>query len=193
MAVFGNEVAYGTYNGLGDPGLEGARFQLVEAGNVTNISTDLISWDEANHNCKCGIYSDKAGPLPDAFLGGSANVVVNAGGWYNFAVDIDLAAGWYWLAIFLSNAACRIGNNRGAGGVDKYNYPAYNGFPNPFGAPSDSDTALLSIHADYTPAAAGMTVPVAFHHLKSVANAHVTDFARNLNNVIPKARYGCYR
>lgn len=153
MATFGNTAAPTAYGNLGDSGVIALRFQLTEDGTVTQISA-YLEHAGAGANCKLAIYSDKAGPFPDALQVGSNDLFVTAAGLYNFAVNKSLAAGYYWLAAFLGDADSFIGTIVGAP-TPYYKVLAYGAWPDTYPADAAAaDPQVLCIYATYTPAAA---------------------------------------
>ena len=145
MAIFGNNNSYVDFTGIGNSGLLSGRFQLTEAGTVTQIHAYLQA--SGTKTMKAAIYDDSGGQ-PNIRKGYSGEVNVSASGWYDFNVSIFLTAGWYHLCVFLYDDTCKI-SYLAASGTSDYRYLAYGDFPDPYGAASDS-TVLSSIYATYT-------------------------------------------
>lgn len=91
---------------------------------------------------KVVVYSDTAGPLPDALLGSSDEKVgITAAGWneFNFSTPVVVASGAYvWIGV-ISDTMCNGAYNRNTGTI-KYNADTYADGPSAtFGAASTAN------------------------------------------------------
>ena len=160
MATFGDTTQAATYSfGYNDQSL-GTRFQLTEAGSVSKLSAYIDNLDTSHALCHMRgvIYSDKAGPAPDALVGRSDEVTVadsKAAGWVDltFATPVSLAAGYYWLGLHLDGPAAGLRFYRDdTGGSSWYRNDTYSdGTLDPIGS-VNSSTRVFSIYATYTTA-----------------------------------------
>lgn len=145
MATFG-KIDTGTANG-GSPGWGiTTKYELTEAGNVTNISFYSLITD--GNTVTVAIYDDDgAGGIPSTRLWISA-AVDHVAAWMDFAVpSLALAAGFYWLAFIEGSASWRYS----AAGT--YNLSA--GLGNPWVSAGGGAGIEVCIHADYTPSGGG--------------------------------------
>lgn len=104
---------------------------------------------------------------------------VVAGNWYCVCIEIDAGA-TIGGSNYITSAIDAVGSYAGKEVVHTSGVWYVN--TNPDECFSISGTAVV----------AGISIPVAMHHLKSCNNAHVTDFLRR-NNVIPKTVNCGYR
>jgi len=151
MATFGKINIGALEDSQGVERIRACRFQLAEAGTVTNVSVYI---NGGGRNCWAAVYGDNAG-APSDLKAESGVVVVGAYAWYDFALNCVLATGWYWLCFRISSAWWKYD-----GGVaNQEARKAAVNFPNPFGAVDGYQAREMSIHADYTPVGGGYPAP----------------------------------
>lgn len=129
-----------------------SQFQLVEAALVSDIQVYLAhgSGGSETFNIQVFISSD-AGGVPGTQLAvATASRTVSAPGWYTIPLSVTLAAGTYWIGIFMSTSV-------GSGGVNAY-YDLDGGNTYYKGAysagvytPGQQSARTFSFFADYTP------------------------------------------
>ena len=137
---------------------DASRFQFtgLEDSDLTTISFYIVT----ACSVKAAIYSDKAGPLPDALLASGGATAGSANSWVDVPVSYEglVHDAYYWLCAKTSLASVNI---RCQDTVNNYKYRAEayaSAFSNPFGT-TDTDPYELCIHADYTePVVGGVTV-----------------------------------
>lgn len=146
----------------------GAYDSPASDGTVTSISIYTTSTGLTVRGC---IYSDEAGPYPDAVLeeGGPTNTVQND--WteitgFNTSV---LSANSYWLGLQQSAGGSYIKYDSGVDPDSAYKSHTYGAFTNPFPGPNGETRGdfYYSIYATYT-AVAGLSIPVAMKHYRSM-------------------------
>lgn len=152
MATFGKTDIGAATGGINANYKVACKYNLSEVGTITQISWYLAS---TNCNAKVAIYDDDgAGGYPSTLLVESSAVACLAGQWNNFAVNVFLPAGDYWLVVKTDTAGTRYSfDTTGAVTADRVELYA-DPFSNPFGA-TGSYTRAMSIYATYTPAGGG--------------------------------------
>ena len=126
------------------------RFQLTEAGTITQISAYI----RANtSSVDAGIYADNSG-APAALLASASAQTVTDWAWYNYSVNVELSAGFYWLAFRGPSMYWKYDS----GETNQEAYKIAGSLPNPFGTPDGYTNSKVSIYATYTSGATVQTV-----------------------------------
>lgn len=135
--TFGRTDTGSTNGGLAGNYKWASKFTCNDTGQVTKISL-YVTIDTGIWTGKAAIYSDNAG-TPNALLGTSDAVTVNAAGWWDFpfSVPISVTSGsMYWLAV-ISGDSMSYGVSMAVSNFC-FNADTYtDGFSDPFGAKTD--------------------------------------------------------
>lgn len=149
--TFGYTTKGATKDDMGTERIRACRFQLTEAGTVTQISAYLLK--NSAGNVYTAIYDDNAG-APNNLKVQSAAVNVADWAWYDFTVNVALSAGYYWLC----DRSPSLYWKSDTGVTNQEAYKLSGGFPDPFGTPDGYNAAKNSIYATYTSGATVQTV-----------------------------------
>jgi len=178
MATFGHTTDNNDFDSTNWSNYKAAcRFQLTESNaTVSKLTVQCKNGAVSGTAIKGIIYTDKAGPLPDALQATTDELAVASGAaeaWRDltFATPPVLAAGWYWLGV-ICNGNCGSFTlcNVNTGGTGDYASDTYSdGAANPWGAENNSWDDEMLIYATYTTAP---TAPVlsASQHAGGVAH-----------------------
>ena len=158
MAEFGYHTIGGTSGAEGPSTLDGTRFTLSEAGDVTSVSVYCANLSASvTPAFRTAIYDVSAGE-PNALKGTGAEVelaVSAPAAWRESALTVSLAAGDYYLCVWTDTDGAQFEAYWDGGATERYRTATYhstNPAPDPFGSAS-TGSAKLSIFATYTPSA----------------------------------------
>lgn len=151
MARFGDETAGGDdFPCSGDRGLL-SRFELTEAGDVSEVVVRFAAVSAAGTTMKGLIYADGTG-VPGARVAIGAAVAVPAGGGLvSSATTASLAAGFYWLGFVADGSDPRAQGDVG-GSLSRMEGTTY-ASPAATWTQSGTGGMGLNVYAEYTPSA----------------------------------------
>lgn len=174
MSVFGITTLEASLSGTLAGLFVGQRLAAPEAGTVSKITLALANTAGGHGacNCKPAIYlADGVDGRPGTRLSVASPVAIadNLDGWLDAAIAQAISAGTdYWFGTFFDADADGLKMYMAAsGGVDYVALASYASPPDPFsGTEYEFGASKQSLYVTYTPAAKGLSVPVAIHHLR---------------------------
>lgn len=130
-------------------------FAPATNGTLDSISLYCRAGSTAGLAITCGIYTNKAGPLPDTLVATSAAGVSVASGWVTFTISGSPAITGgtsYWIAFRSALGTINLSNDDDAGTpITAYAASTYSAgvMPTPYPAAS-TQQGVISIYATYT-------------------------------------------